>query len=140
MIALTLWRSSHKPTCDGHCGMHDYPYTVQNPLTHEYMTVNNDEDLKALFISLANHEYPDWGSTLFALTQLCICYFRLRDQWVNDMIHRYYYCKQWNTQPYSGSYDDHPATWKDISEMISVQEQEVAACKCHEHNPRLNNA
>jgi len=117
--------------------MHTFPYTVQNPLTREQVTVSNDDDLKSLFALLCDREGPDWGATLYTFASLTICYYKLWDSWVNEMIERFYYCREWNTRPFPGAYDDHPASWKEVSKFIGTTESEIRDCSCAQHKPKV---
>ena len=115
--------------------MHSYPYTIENPATRKRVTISNDDDLKILFLSFVANVTN--FATIFAFTQITICYHKLYDAWVNDMITRFNYCKQWNTQPYEGAYDDHPVVWKDVNGLISQTMNDLRNCQCHEHKPKV---
>jgi len=115
--------------------MHSYPYEIENPATKKWVTISNDDDLKEMYLSFVAKSYNQ--ATIFAFVQITICYHKLYDAWVNDMIRRFNYCNQYNTAPYPGAYDDHPAVWKDVVNLISETMNDLQNCQCHEHGSKV---
>lgn len=116
--------------------MHKFPYKIQNPATKERVEIKDDEDIKKMFITFLEYKSKYNAATVYTFARLSICFYRLREQWVEDMLERYNYCKRWNTQPYSGSFDDQPAVWKEVSRFIDHQVNALSDCQCAEHNPQ----
>jgi len=47
------------------------------------------------------------------------------DQWTQDQINKYFYCKEFNTSPFEGAYDDLPANWLDFVNIIQGEIPEI---------------
>ena len=45
----------------------------------------------------------------------------LYDQWTQEMISRYFYCKEFNTSPYPGDYESLPCDWLEFVNIISAE-------------------
>jgi len=49
---------------------------------------------------------------------LGVCPKSILDNRVYELLNRYFYCKNNNTQPFPGSYDDQPSDWLFLSNVI----------------------
>ena len=63
-----------------------------------------------------------------SLYQSCILKFDQRllfDMEIQQMISKYTYCQNFNTQPFKGCYDDLPAYWLDFTNIIATELKKV---------------
>jgi hypothetical protein len=96
--------------------MHEFPYTANNYLNSERVTIESKEDVENLFTAYLEIENPE---TWWSACKNSFCPNILYDQWVTDMINRYSYSEKYpSVAPYPGSYDDQPAVWLDAQRII----------------------
>ena len=54
-----------------------------------------------------------------------ICPKSVLDNQVYHLINRYFYCKEFNIQPFNGSYDDQPSKWLFMCNIIKSELNEL---------------
>ena len=56
---------------------------------------------------------------------LNVCPKSILDERVYDILNRYFYCKEYNVQPFSGDYDEQPTEWLFFSNVIQDEIEQV---------------
>jgi len=108
-------------SCEG-CNYHEYPYEVHNILinhTEPMIVINNDDDLWDYIweLKLESETVSKSGNLLDILNNIYeqlpffVCNNRIIDKECQKDIAKYVYCKDTNTPPYTGSYQETPGMW-----------------------------
>tara|TARA_Y100000593_G_scaffold61747_1_gene114389 strand:+ start:150 stop:608 length:459 start_codon:yes stop_codon:yes gene_type:complete len=110
-------------SCEG-CAYHEYPYEFQNILissTDPIIYINSDDDLWDYIwkIKEESESISNTGSFLDVLNNIYEqlpffgCNNRILNSDCQKDIAKYVYCKDTNTPPYPGSYQNTPSIWID---------------------------
>lgn len=88
---------------------------------HDRIVLLNRENFWIYFDILTIY-IPVRSSVLsYIETFLGICPKSILDFRVNQLISRYFYCRDYNVQPFPGTYDDQPAEWIYLSNVITSE-------------------
>ena len=90
-----------------------YPRKVQNPDTGERVNIQDENELWKLIES--------WTENYYLYSTLVAHPAELIDADSQNLISKYHYCKELNTNPFPGSYEDHPAEWVDAVDIIKSE-------------------
>lgn len=86
------------------------------PFVNHHGTEFKDFDALLAFIEDAYGDDPSQGLYLSTLTTAPLNL--LYDNYTQEMLRRYLYCKEFNTSPYDGSFDNLPADWIDFVDIV----------------------
>ena len=108
-------------SCEG-CNYHEYPYEFKNILindTEPIIIINDDDDLWDYIWKLKEESEViaksgnllDILNNIYEQLPFFVCNNKILDGECQKDISKYAYCKDTNTPPYSGSYQDTPNVW-----------------------------
>ena len=108
-------------SCEG-CNYHEYPYEFENILIRKdnpVIVINNDDDLWDYIWKLKEESESisrtgnmlDILNNIYEQLPFFVCNNKILDKQCQKDISKYAYCKDTNTPPYSGSYQETPSMW-----------------------------
>lgn len=112
--------------CEG-CPRHEFPYKAQNPFSGEKIEIRGKDDIETLLLEGMEVNIPrqySLGQNLYFNLRTCICPLQLYDDWSQEQIKAFMYCKEFHISAFPGSYAEQPAWWLDASTIIR---NEIAA-------------
>ena len=129
-------------SCEGgkYCRWHEFPYKAENICSLEEkneIEFNNINDVWSYIdlLIMESEQAKKTGSKFSNLENIAeqlpffVCSNNMiDDRWQKD-IARYIYCKDTNSQPYTGSYGDIPHIWRQkhfiIKQAMNIREQKL---------------
>ena len=108
-------------SCEG-CNYHEYPYKFDNILIKKdnpVIVINNEDELwdyvwklkeESKAISKSGNSL-DILNNVYEQLPFFVCNNRIIDKGCQKDISKYVYCKDTNTPPYPGSYQETPSMW-----------------------------
>ena len=126
-------------SCEG-CNYHEYPYEFDNILIKKdnpVIVINNEDELWDYVWKLKEESeaISKSGNSLDILNNVYeqlpffVCNNRIIDQECQKDIAKYVYCKDTNTPPYPGSYQETPSMWIEkyykIKNAITLRERKL---------------
>ena len=98
--------------------------TPSCPLKDKIVLLNK-ENVWAYYEILRLHVPGDKTLISYISSFLGVCPKSILDESVYELLNRYFYCKKFNIQPFSGNYDDQPTEWLFFSNVIEDELQKV---------------